>query len=770
MHELSGRWVTIGLLIIGSLGTPLAQSVATLTDEQLQQFVHQAQANGMTVNQMETMAQVRGFSTADIDRMRQRIAALQPAAKPTPQPETSVVREQPATPAPPTAPIPTPSPVFGASLFANASLSFEPNLRIPTPRNYILGPDDELIVDVYGHAQQTYRPKVSPEGSIRLENLGPIYVNGLTIEQAEQRIVGRLRTLYLGLNTANSGLHAQVTLGSVRSIKVTLLGQVVRPGTYTLSSLATVFNALYAAGGPSPERGSFRDIRVYRANRLIRTLDIYDFLLRADQKDNLRLLDQDIIFVDHYHTRVELAGEVKQPGLYEMRSGETLHQVLAFAGGFTDRAYTAAINLRRNTPTEHQLLTIGAADVSRFVPQAGDYYGVGSILDRIKNRVSISGAVFRPGDYALTSGLTIRQVIQQAEGVREDAFLNRATLRRLRENLDPEIISIDLGKVIRGEAADIPLQREDQLHIGTVHELRQKRTVSVLGEVNKSGTFDFADSMTVANLIVLAGGFTDAAISSRMDIARRVKDDTSDLSPNQTIRLFTVTIDEHLRLSPADAKLKLHPFDQVFVRASTRYGAQKAASIAGEVAYAGTYAIGASTDRITDLIRRAGGLKPDAYLSSARFMRRGEVVSLDLKKILQEPTVTSNLLLEDGDVLTLPRRPDVVRIRGEVLNPAAVNYDPAKSFRDYVDEAGGFTRKALRRSVYVVAANGKIRPTHAFLGIRSYPKPERGAEIVVPARLPKEPSHVSSAERAAWITVIASGVAVLLTALRLFTN
>ena len=749
----------------------LAQQASNLTDEQVQTFVQQAQANGMTETQMEMLAMKRGFTTTDINRMRQRISQLQtPPGKPATPVETTIVREQPATPTPPAVNTTFPVPVFGASLFANASLSFEPNLRIPTPRNYIIGPDDELIIDIYGNAQQTYRSKVSPEGSVRIENLGPVYVNGLTIEQAEQRIVGRLRTLYQGLNSTGSGIHAQLTLGSVRSISVTLLGQVVRPGTYTLSSLATVFNALYAAGGPSPDRGSFRDVRLYRGNRLVRTLDIYDFLLRADQKNNIRLLDQDIIFVDHCETRIELTGEIKQPGLYEIRPGETLKNALAFAGNFTDRAYTASISLRRNTPKEQQLITIQATDVTLFKPQAGDRYVIGPILDRIENKVSVSGSVFRPGDYALSTGLTVRQLIQKAEGLREDAFLHRAILRRLRENLDPELISIDIGKLLRGEVADVSLQREDQLRINSVSELRQRRTVSIQGAVNKSGTFDFADGMTVATLIVMAEGFTEAAISSRLEIARRVKDDTSGLASNQNTRLVMVNIDQNLRLTSTDSQLTLQPFDQVFVRASPRYEAQKGAIIAGEVAYPGAYAIRTSTDRITDLIKRAGNLKPNAYLPAAQFVRRGAAVSLDLSKILSNPDVAGNLLLEDGDLLTLPRRPDIISVRGDVLNPATVEFDPTNSVRDYIGQAGGFTDKALKRKTYIVTANGKIKPTRSFLGIRSYPNPERGAEIVVPAMVQREPNRTSSTERAGWLTVIASGVAVILTALRFFAN
>ena len=726
----------------------------------------------MTSTQIEELAKTRGFSSADIERMRQRIATVSAGAtgpSPTSKAQTDVVREQPATPAPPTGSSAS-SAVFGASLFGNASLTFEPNLRLPTPRNYVVGPDDELIVDIYGNAQQTYRPKVSPEGSIRVENLSPIYVNGLTIEQAEQRIIGRLKALYQGLNSAGSGIQAQVTLGSVRSISVTLLGQVVRPGTYTLSSLATIFNALYASGGPSPERGSFRDVRVYRNNRLVRRLDIYDFLLRADQKDNIRLMDQDIVFVDHVDTRIELAGEVKQPGLYDIRPGETLRSVLNFCAGFTDRAYTASVSLRRNTATEQELITIAAADLANFVPKAGDRYVVGAILNRVSNKVSIGGAVFRPGDYELLRSPSLRQLVRSAEGLRDDAFLNRATIRRLRENLDPEIISVDLGRVMRQEQPDVALRPNDLVQVMAVGELREKQTITIRGAVNRGGTFDFTDSMTVANMVVLAGGFSDAAISSRLEIARRIKNDTVDLPADQNVRLITFAIDRNLRLSPADAQLTLQPFDQVYVRASPRYEAQQGVSLTGEVVYPGPYAIRTRSDRITDLIARAGGLKSEAQLSAAHFTRQGEVVALDLADVLNNPAVVGNLQLQDGDALVIPRRPELIRVRGEVLNPATVEFDPAKSVRDYISEAGGFTSKAQRRKVYAVAANGKIRPTRSWFGLRSFPKPERGMEIVVPAEPSKEQNRLSTAERAALLTVVASASAVVLTALRLFTS
>lgn len=775
------HWLICLVLIVGSgaLSPSTAQKVAELTDEQVQQFIQQAKSSGLSEAQIEQLALSRGFSQTDITKMRQRITELNTVKQPEPVRDQAGSRTQSED-----SPVPTPQPtsqiptqplttetapsVFGASLFSNANLTFEPNLRIPTPKNYQLGPDDELVVDVYGNAQQTYRTKINPEGSIRLENLSPIYVNGLTVEQAEQRIVGRLRQLYTGLNSPNSGVYAQVSLGNIRSIKVTLIGQVVKPGTYTLSSLGTVFNALYAAGGPDPGRGSFRDIRVYRANRQIRTLDIYDFLLGADQKDNIRLQDQDIVFVNHYDTRVELSGEVKQPGLYEVKKGELLKTVLAFAGGYTDRAYSASLTLRRNTAKELEIGTIQASELGTFVPQKGDQYVVGSITGRFSNRVIINGAVFRPGTYALQNSPTLRQLITAAEGLREDAFLNRGTIRRLRENLDPELISVDLGKLMRNEISDIKLQREDNVTILAYGDLREKRTVTLQGAVNKPGQFDYVDSMSVANLVVLAGGFTEGATGSRIEIARRLRNDTTGLPDNQNIRIIQFDLDERLRLTESDARFSLQPFDEVFVRTSPRYEPQKTVTITGEVKYPGRYAIRDKSERISELISRAGGLQSSAFLKATRFIRKGELISIDVHQIMEKPTDSGNLLLLAGDSITIPRKVELVRIQGEVLNPSTVDYNKEKSFRSYIDEAGGFTSKAQRKKSFARYANGQIRRTKQFLFFRSFPTPDPGMEVIVPTKPKREESRLSPGERVAVMTGITSLAAVVLTLIRLF--
>ncbi len=697
------------------------------TDAQVQQFVQQAQASGLSETQMEELARTKGYSAADMSRAKQRAGQNKGSGTTAAAAiESGSVRSQNNAvdlSQPPPAVAATPSSVFGASLFTNAALTFEPNLRIPTPRQYQLGPEDELVIDLYGNAQQTYRAKISPEGSIRIENLAPIHVSGLTIEQAEGRVVSRLKTFYPGLNGAG-GVFAQVTLGNVRSIRVTLVGQLVRPGTYTLSSLATVFNALYAAGGPSPQQGTFRAVRLLRQNRLVQQLDLYDFLLRADLSANARLMDGDVVFVDHFGPRVDLLGEVKSPGLYELRKGETLGQVLGFAGGLNDRAYTATISLRRNTDQALDLLTIPASQVAQFIPQSGDRYTIGAILERYDHKVAIRGAVFRPGDYDLRTNATLSQLIRHAEGLRADAFRDRATLLRLRPNRDPEVLSVDVGGVLRGEQPDMILQPDDLVQILTQADLRPSRTVSIDGAVNKPGSFEYADSLTVGSLVFMAGGFADGAMPSRIEIARRVTTDTVGLLPGQLVRLLPVSTDASLRLTPADAQLLLQPYDQVLVRQSPAYAVQQNVAVGGEVFFPGRYAILDKNEHLTNLIARAGGIRPDAYLPATRFTRRGEVVAVDLRKILSDPTDSGNLLLMAGDSLTIPRRTELVRVRGEVLNPITVDYNPTRQFTDYLDGAGGLTRKAFRRRIYAVYANGQIQPVHRLFGLfATYPRP-----------------------------------------------
>ncbi len=626
--------------------------------------------------------------------------------------------------------------IFGADLFNNDNLTFEPDMRIATPKSYQLGPDDELDIHIFGDVLDNFKVKLSPEGTIKILNLGPIYINGLTVDEATVRIVSRLRQLYQGLNKPGSGSSAQVTLGNVRSIKVTLTGEVKLPGTYTVSSLATVFNALYLAGGPS-NNGSYRNIRIIRGNKVIRTLDLYDFLLRADQKDNIHLQDQDIIRVTDYENRIEMSGEVKRPMIFESIKGETFKDVLRFAGGFTEKAYTYMINVRRNTSRELKLLNITQEEVGNFLPQNGDKYSVGAIIERYENKVEVQGAIFRPGMYALETGLTsIKELVKKAEGLREDAFMSRATLTRRKENFDPEVLSIDLGKILRGEVADINLQREDVLNVYSIVNLREKRFVNILGEVNEPGEFDFKDGMKVGDLILQAKGFKESASFSNLELARRIiNHGNGDILTNK-IEIITFDIDGSLKLNNEGSQMELKPFDIVSIRRAPNYEEQRSVKILGMVNYPGSYAIQNNKQKISDILMRAGGLRAEGYLEGAKLFRDSTTVGVNLKEILLNPESQENLQLMAGDQLTIPRLLQTIKLTGGVQNPLAVSYKEGYSLRDYIAEAGGYSQNADKKLTYITYSNGVSNQIKRFLIFKKYPKINPGAEIVIP-EMPK---------------------------------
>jgi polysaccharide biosynthesis/export protein len=758
--------------------------VEDLSDEQIKEFLQKAQASGMNEAQIEKAALLQGYSPSDVAKMRDRLNSVSNNANGTKNGmnglnngtrKTTPIRnnnkkvqnkgakrnensddEEELNETDSTMVEPVKLKVFGMSMFANAGLSFEPDMRIATPKNYQLGPDDELNIDIFGNALDNYKVKVSTEGTIRILNLSPIYVNGLSIESASERIVGRLRQLYQGINMPGSGVSAQITLGSVRSIKVTITGEVTKPGSYTVSSLATVFNALYAAGGPS-ENGSFRNIRVIRDNKVVRILDLYDFLLRADQKDNIRLQDQDVIRIAEYETRVEVVGEVKRPMMFEVEKTENLKDVLRFAGGFTDKAYTYTIGLKRNTAKELKLINISQEEVLTFVPQRGDVYTVGKILERFENRVTIKGAVFREGEFAIEAGTkTVKELIKKAEGVREDAFMNRATITRQKEDNDLIVIAFDLGKLMKGEIEDMPLKREDIITIRSIQSLRELRVVTIKGEVNKEGKYPYVEGLTVADLIVLADGFSDGASSSKIELARRVEEDTTGLPANQNVIIKTFDIDKNLKISTDDAKTLLQAYDKIYVRKLPRYESQKTVNIEGEVKYPGSYTIKDKTQRISDLLLLAGGFREGAFKEGVVFRRDSTIIAINFLKILQNPEVKDNLLLVGGDNLNIPRENQTVKLTGEVLNPVSIAFSSGFTTKDYIAQAGGFTDKASKRRVYVKYANGISDKTKTFLFFTTYPKIVQGSEIIVPPIPTENNNKMTTAEKVAILGAISS--------------
>jgi protein involved in polysaccharide export with SLBB domain len=698
--------------------------------------------------------------------------------------------------------------VFGSELFKNSNLTFEPNLRMATPKSYVIGPDDELLIDLNGDNEANYRLPVSPDGTIRLQYVGIISVGGLSIEQATSKLRTAMSTTYPALRTGRSTIA--VNLGNIRGIKVVLTGEVVKPGTYTLPSLATVFNALYASGGPR-ENGSFRKIQVIRNNRVVSTIDTYDFLINGLQKGNIRLQDQDVIHIPVYETRIEVAGEVKRPALFEALKGDNIQDVLNFAGGFNTRAYTGRIKVLQNTEKERRITDVASTDFTSSVPKNGDKYIVEEILDRFENRVEITGAVFRPGLYELEKGLTLRGLINKAEGLKEDAFLNRGYINRLNMDNTLSLISFDVSKIIAGATNDIPLQREDKVTISSLFDLRDEYRVMIQGEVRDSGTYVYADNMSLQDLIQMAGGFREGATPNRIEISRRIKNSDATSASAVTAEVFTVNINQNLTLS--DQTFVLKPFDVISVRSSEGYQVQRQVKLEGEVLYPGTYTITRKDERISDLIKRAGGLTPTGYAEGASLKRPGpkpimnekarnainnedeeakkflnlkrvqqegvkdtistdveqqliqsDLVGIELVSIMKKPGSKGDLIMEDGDIIRVPKQLQTIKVTGEVLNPNNIVFSSGKGFKQYVNGAGGFTNTALRKGAYIKYANGSVESARKFLFFNNYPQVKPGAEILVPKRAVTERLTAQG-----WIgigTAVASMAAIIVSLLR----
>jgi len=699
--------------------------------------------------------------------------------------------------------------IFGEDLFRNGGQTFEPNLRMATPKSYVIGPDDELLLDLTGDNEASYRLKVGPEGTIKIQYAGIIAVAGLTIENAEAKLKANLAKTYPAIKSGNTRLS--LNIGNIRSIKVTLVGEVRKPGSYTLPSLATVFNALYLSGGPN-RNGSFRKIQIVRNNHIIQTVDIYDFLLKGIQNGNIRLQDQDVINVPVYEKRVEVAGEVKRPAFYEMKDGESFDDLIRFFGGFSSTGYTASVKVIQNTSRERQLADISKAAFGTFSPSNGDKFVVESILNRFANRVQIAGAVFRPGQYELKNGLTLKALIRLADGLKEDAFLNRAYILRLNKDNTASVVSVNLNNVMQGTDPDPVLQREDKISVNSLFDLRDEYIVEVKGEVRLPGTFKYADNMSVESAIQMAGGLKPDAVASHVEVSRRVGiDPTQSGLVNQTAQLFTVMIDPDLTFQ--GKPFILQPYDIVSVRASENYRPQQNVTIRGEVRYPGNYTIERKDERISDLIRRAGGLTTQAFKDGASLKRPGPpehsgpgsrdsisrendrlkllnlkrlqtqngvndtsgyklgneiirsyMVGIDLSNILNNPGKHSDLLLQDGDILTIPAELQTVRVSGEVLKPTNIVFEKNMSMSEYINQAGGYSNMADKSSTYIEYANGSIKSTKKFLFFRSHPSVKPGAEIFVPQRAPREKLGITGL--VGITTALASLAAIIVVLLR----
>ena len=666
--------------------------------------------------------------------------------------------------------------VFGREIFSNKNLSFEPNMNMPTPRNYPLSDGDEVLIDVWGDSELNLKLTLSPEGTIIIPNVGPVALSGLTIEEAENRIKQELGKIMWNLvDGKEPNTFVSVGLGKIRSIKVNIVGEAVAPGTYTLSSLASLFNALYAAGGVN-DIGSLRNIRVYRNNKEIANLDVYDYLLNGKYDTNIRLEDNDMIIIEPYEQLVNTHGKIKRNRTFELRKGETLEDLLKMAGGFTGDAFTEDVTIKRKSGSRYQIATVTAEEFPTFVLQDGDSLLVDSVIPFYDNRITITGSVWRPGEYELSPKVhTVKQLIKQAAGLKGDEFIGRAHLTRLNPDFTSTVIAIDIQGIMNGEIPDMELQKEDKLYIPSLFELREPYTVKVGGAVNNPDTvIPFSKNMTVEDAIILAGGLQESASTINVEVARRIKDPTADKSTNQVSKVYTVALSDELQLpskssgAHADTLFTLEPFDEVFVRFSPGYEKQEVVKVNGEVTFAGDYALPYKNTRLSDIIAQSGGVTPDAYVRGASLKRqltedeirqvetllqlsnnnkqskdsialsltniKNYSVGIDLQQALTHPKSTYDLVLRDGDIIYIPQLQSTVKIGGAVTYPNSITYTKGMSVRDCLSQAGGYNDTS-RKYPIVIYMNGKVATTRKVgIFFKRYPKIEPGCEIVVPSK------------------------------------
>jgi protein involved in polysaccharide export with SLBB domain len=775
--------------------------VDQLSNAEIAKLKAQLTSAGMTPDQAEQIAISKGMPSAEAAKLKQRITSKAPGPNNNSgNPNNITERSNNSTEELDTYkeskektlinPL-----VFGSELYTGVSPSFEPNMKLATPLNYILGPDDQMLVSVYGIQEYSGDLLVSAEGSVSIPSVGQVKVAGLTIEAATQRLKNVMGNgAYSSLKSGGSKIS--VTLSKIRSIKVTIIGS-NRPGNFNLSSLSTVFNALYIAGGPS-SFGSFREIELIRNNKVERKIDLYRLLLNGDQSDNIGLKDNDVIRIPTYKTRVELQGQLKRPGIFEVLPGESFANILEFASGFTDTAYLASVKILQRSDKERKVQDLTSADYGTYHPRSGDVFVASKILERFQNRVRISGAVFRPDVYELSKGLTVADLIRKADGLKEDAYTGRGQIIRLQEDLTRSILAFNIKKALAGDQTDNQvLQREDEVLISSVLELRDSFKVTIQGEIRMPGQYEFVENLTLKDLILQAGGFTDAAYKN-IEIARLLKRDSIASFDYRASTIIFAEINEK-DLSSSSSAIALQPFDVVTIRRKAGYTLPESVFVSGQVQYPGPYALSSRSERVSDLIKRSGGFTSDAYpdeaylkrfktaedkekageavkrlqkavkdstdVTATEILREYDKIPLDLNLIVKNPGAIEDIVLKSRDELVIPKFDALVKVSGEVLLATQVPFEKNNDFKDYVSAAGGFSAYALRKRSYVVYANGKAASIKHFLFFKSYPKIQPGSEIVVPKQPEKKSS--SAGEVIGIASALASLAGVVIAILRL---
>ena len=653
--------------------------------------------------------------------------------------------------------------VFGRDIFNNKSLTFEPQMNIATPQNYVLGPGDQLIIDIYGASQETHTLTVSPDGDVTIPEYGPVHVSGLTVAAAQSRIRSRLGSYF-----ESSDIKA--SLGQTRTILVNVMGEVKTPGTYTLSAFATVFHALYMAGGVS-DLGTLRNIKVFRQGRQISVVDIYEFILNGRLAGNVRLQDNDVIQVGTYDCLVDITGRVKRPMAYEMRKTESLATLLKYSGGFTGDAFKKLLRVLRKSEDLKSVYNVEEFELADFKVADGDSVIVDSMINRFKNMVEVKGAVFRPGMYRLGEKVhSVRSLIEMASGLTEEAMSSRAVMRRMKPNRTQEVLSIDIEGILKGSTPDVALQNEDVLFIPTLAEHQNLRTLTIDGQVIFPGTYEYAENMTIEDLILQAGGLTDAASTAKIDVSRRLRDPSATEAGMDIAKTFSFSLKDNYMID-GDRSFTLEPYDIVQVRMSPAFQAPIRVTVDGEVAFQGNYTMELKNQRLSDVVKAAGGVVAGGYVRGARLERRMSAdekarmqaviqmarqsadgkdsinlnkiamsdtytVGIHLDEALAHPGSTQDIELMDGDRLVIPRFNHTVRISGDVNAPNTVAYDDGKKYKYYIKQAGGFGERAKKRHTYIVYQNGTM-------AMAKEGKIEPGCEVVVPSKAPRD-SHAIS--------------------------
>ncbi len=741
----------------------IAQS--TMTDIQVLEYVKAGIEQGKTQNQLLRELAARGVDRAQAERVRalyenQKSSIAQASSTTAEDRSHTVVGDVDLTPAEFAESTEGPK-VFGRDVFRNKSLNFAPSENLATPKNYRLGPGDEVIIDIFGANQVTLRSIISPEGSINVDVLGPLYLSGMTIEEANQYLKRKLSGIYGGLNRSSSRTDIRLSLGQIRSIQVNVLGDVNHAGTYVVSAFSTVFHVLYLAGGVV-EPGSLRNITVTRAGTVIGTVDVYDFLMNGSRESDIRLEEGDVVMVKPYTCMVKIGGEVKRPMYFEMKENETLSNLIEYAGGFTSGAYTDNVTVVRQNGRNFEVRTVESDDFSSFKMEDGDEVTVSKLNSFYENRIAINGAVYQPGTYEFGGDVkTVRQLVAKAGGLLPDAFLNRAVLHREHPDKSLEVISINLGRVMSGQDPDITLQKNDELYVTSESDLQERGDMKIFGMVANPGTFPFAKNTTVEDLIIMAGGLREGASLARVDVARRKRDANGLVQGDEVAEIFNLRLKDGF-VDDGGKPFYLQPYDEVTIHQSPSYNAQTHVTLTGEANFPGSFTMTHRNERLSDLVKKAGGTTNYAYLQGARLFRNmtederrqildvlnmrvgRENVAIDtvnvyqmmenytvgirLDQALANPGSDADIILMEGDVLDIPTLRGTVRVMGAVMMPSVVSYNSRLSGKDYIKMAGGYAGNAKRGKTYVVHMNGNSEPLTG--GTRIF----AGDEIVIPEK------------------------------------